>query len=435
MPEGKNSTVWVGTPTMKPAADPELRRRAEELLQSRPVTIPPARSTEEAQRLVHELEVHQIELEMQNAELRQARDEAETALDKYTDLYDFAPVGYLTLDRDGVIGSANLFIAGLLGIERGRLPGRRLGLLVVPSDRPAFTSFIGRVFSGRSKQTCELALLNYSGQAHFVQIEALAAASGLECRIAIIDISQRRDLEEQIEVHLRELATRADELAAANLELDAFNYTISHDLRTPLTIIHGYAQVVLEQCAEQLSESARGFIRIIRDSTSDMDGLLNILLEFSRATHVEIHRKQVDLSKMSELIAAGLEMRKGERKVSFRISPGIVVDGDPDLLRVVMVNLIGNAWKYSAQQNQAVIEFGVTEVGENPACYVRDNGRGFEMADAEKLFLPFQRLPGTTAEGHGVGLATVDRIIRRHGGRVWATSQPEKGATFYFTLE
>ncbi|WP_197463676.1 sensor histidine kinase [Desulfuromonas sp. DDH964] len=379
------------------------------------------------QRLVHELEVHQIELEMQNEELRQARDEAENALDKYTDLYDFAPVGYLTLDREGLIGSANLFIAGLLGVERRRLPGRRLGLLVAFSARPAFKTFLETVFSGRTKQSCEVALLSYSRRSHFVQIEALVAASGLECRMAIIDITRRRELEEQISAQHRALV-------AANIELDAFNYTISHDLRAPLTIIHGYAQILRAQCGEQLPELAKGFLEKISAGTIGMNILLKTLLELSRATHVEMERNQVDLSHMAEQIATGLEILRGERRITFQIATRIIVNGDPELLRVVLINLIGNAWKHSARQEEAVIEIGVTGGDENPACFVRDNGPGFEMAHADKLFLPFQRLPGTTVEGCGVGLSTVERIIRRHGGRVWAESEPGKGATFFFTL-
>ncbi|AMV73768.1 hypothetical protein JCM30471_21870 [Desulfuromonas carbonis] len=427
MRKGKDEPARVSIPALNPPANPELRLRAEAQHAARPVNTHPFRNAEEVQRLVHELEVHQIELEMQNEELRQARDEAENALDKYTDLYDFAPVGYLTLDREGLIGSANLFIAGLLGVERRRLPGRRLGLLVAFSARPAFKTFLETVFSGRTKQSCEVALLSYSRRSHFVQIEALVAASGLECRMAIIDITRRRELEEQISAQHRALV-------AANIELDAFNYTISHDLRAPLTIIHGYAQILRAQCGEQLPELAKGFLEKISAGTIGMNILLKTLLELSRATHVEMERNQVDLSHMAEQIATGLEILRGERRITFQIATRIIVNGDPELLRVVLINLIGNAWKHSARQEEAVIEIGVTGGDENPACFVRDNGPGFEMAHADKLFLPFQRLPGTTVEGCGVGLSTVERIIRRHGGRVWAESEPGKGATFFFTL-
>jgi signal transduction histidine kinase len=138
---------------------------------------------------------------------------------------------------------------------------------------------------------------------------------------------------------------------------------------------------------------------------------------------------------MAEEVAMRLKATTPKRRVTFRIADGIVADGDADLLRVVLGNLIGNAWKYAGRREGAVIEFGVTEVDGKPVCFVRDNGPGFDMALADKLFLPFQRLPGTNVEGHGVGLATVERIVSRHGGRVWAESAPGHGATFFFTLE
>ena len=166
-----------------------------------------------------------------------------------------------------------------------------------------------------------------------------------------------------------------------------------------------------------------------------MNRLIDTLLRFSCVTRVEIRRVTIDLSTMSKDVATELELAEPERRVTFRIAEGIKADGDAGLLRVVLDNLIGNAWKYTGMREGAVIEFGVTEVDGKPACFVRDNGPGFDMAFADKLFIPFQRLPGTEVEGHGIGLATVERIVRRHGGRVWAEGEPGKGATFYFTLE
>jgi signal transduction histidine kinase len=413
----------------------ELRRQAEEQLLAKTAELHPPRTEEETQRLVHELEVYQIELEMQNAELRQARDEVESALEKYTDLYDFAPVGYFTLDRDEIIRAVNLPGASLLGIERSRLIGRRFGLFVAVETRSAFSAFLGKVFTSQAKEACEVALLKEGNPPLFVQIEALAAASGQECRVAVIDISVRRQLEEKLEILHTDLAARAADLTAANIELEAFNYTVSHDLRIPLTAIHGYCQVLWELCGNQLDEDSKGYIREIYDGALRMSRLISSLLNFSRVTRIEIRRDKVDLSRMAEEVALGLKVSAPERRVTFRIAGGLTANGDAALLRVVLDNLIGNAWKYSGRQEEAVIEFGVTEVEGNPAFLVRDNGPGFDMAFADKLFIPFQRLPGTTVEGHGIGLATVERIVRRHGGRIWAESDPGKGATFCFTLE
>jgi PAS domain S-box-containing protein len=413
----------------------ELRRHAEERLQAKSAETQPPRTEEETQRVVHELEVHQIELEMQNAELRQARDELEALLEKYTDLYDFAPVGFFTLDRNGAIGAVNLSGASLLGVERAQLVGRRFGLFVAIEIRPAFTAFLEKVFASPAKETCEVALLKGGKHPLFVQIEAVAAVSGQECRVAVIDISVRRQLEENLEILHTDLAARAAELDAANIGLEAFNYTVSHDLRKPLTLINGYCQVVQELCGNRLDEQCRGYLREMYGGTLRMNRLIDTLLGFARITRIEMRHKKVDLSKMAEEVALGLKVSEPERRVTFKIAAGIVVLGDAGLLRVVLDNLIGNAWKYSGKREETVIEFGVTEVAGKPACFVRDNGPGFDMAYAEKLFIPFQRLPGTNVEGHGIGLATVDRIVRRHGGRVWAESKPGEGATFCFTLE
>jgi signal transduction histidine kinase len=416
------------------AAD-ELRRRAEERMNALVSAAGQARTEDETQRLLHELQVHQIELEMQNAELRQARDELENSLEKYTDLYDFAPVGYFTLDRDGAIRAVNLRGANLLDSERSRLLGRRFELFVTAADRPVFTAFLRRVCGSQAKEACELALLKEGKGPLFVQIEAAAVASGQECRIAIIDISIRRQLEEELEILHIDLAARATELEAANIELEAFNYSVSHDLRIPLTAIHGYCQVFQERCGNRLDEQCKGYIREMYEGTLRMNRLIDTLLDFSRVTRVEIRHEKVDLSKMAEEVALGLKVTEPERQVMFRIAAGIAVDGDPDLLRVVLDNLVGNAWKYAGSREGAAIEFGVTEVDGKPAFFVRDNGPGFDMALADKLFLPFQRLAGTDVEGHGIGLATVERIVRRHGGRIWAESKPGEGASFFFTFD
>ncbi len=210
-----------GTVIIAPAADrcaaTELRCSAEDRLLSKRVTSPDPRKDQVGCQIVHELEVHQIELEMQNAALRQAQDELEFALEKYTDLYDFAPVGYLTIDQDGIIGAANFTAASYFGVGRNRLLGKRFVSIVAPGSRAEFVNFIFRVFSGQSKQLCEVALLKCFAQSIFVQLEALPSASGRECRVALIDITRRRQMEEQIK-------KQHDELAVAKSELQAVGY-------------------------------------------------------------------------------------------------------------------------------------------------------------------------------------------------------------------
>lgn len=387
------------------------------------------------QRLLHELQVHQIELEMQNAELRQARDEVEKSLARYTDLYDFAPVGYFTLDRDGVIRAVNLSGASLLGIERSRLLGCRFEQVVVAVDRPAFTEFLQSACKSQAKAACELALIQKEKGSIFAQIEAVTDASGQECRIAIIDISLRRQMEEELKILHADLAARAAQLEDANVELETFNYSVSHDLRIPVTAIHGYCQVLRELCGNRLDENCTEYLWKIQEGALHMSRLIGTLFDFSRLTHVEMRREPVDLSTMAKAVAKELKQAVPDNRGIFRIADGVVAVGDPDLLRVVLDNLLGNAWKFARDRRETVIEFGETVVDGQTICFVRDNGPGFDMAHADKLFLPFQRLPETNVEGHGIGLATVERIVIRHGWRVWAESKLGEGATFFFTFD
>ncbi len=253
--------------------------------------------------------------------------------------------------------------------------------------------------------------------------------------ITVRDITEHKQVEAEIERLNRELAARAAELEVANRELEAFNYTVAHDLRKPLTVINGYCQVLQELCGHKLDEQCRSFLDEAYNGTWRMNQLINALLDLSRMGHAEPCRTKVDLSAMAHQVAMELQQTEPERRVTFHIDDGIIVDGDASLLRVVLDNLFGNAWKYSGMADEGIIEFGIVDIGGSPACFVRDNGAGFDMTHAHKLFAPFLRLPGNEKfDGFGIGLATVERIIRRHGGRVWAQGEPGKGATFYFTL-
>jgi PAS domain S-box-containing protein len=264
----------------------------------------------------------------------------------------------------------------------------------------------------------------------------IAEIGGEECLLSIVnDITERKRMEEKIELLNTDLAARALELETANRELEAFNYTVSHDMRIPLTAISGYAQVIQEMCGANLDEHCKEYLRDICDGTLRMGELIETLLNFSCLLRSELHRETVDVSGIAKSVAADLAMAEPGRRVAFTIAEGVTVQGDPKLMRAVLENLLGNAWKYTGARQEAVIEFGVAEIEGKPACFVRDNGAGFDMAYAEKLFIPFQRLPGAHEfKGHGIGLATVQRIISRHGGRVWAEGEPGRGACFYFTL-
>jgi signal transduction histidine kinase len=233
-----------------------------------------------------------------------------------------------------------------------------------------------------------------------------------------------------------ELNALNEHLAATNRELETFNYTVSHDLRTPLTGITGFSQLLLEMFADRFDAECASYIQEILQSARRMNQLIETLLNFSRLTRIEPERQPVDLSLMARSVAAELNRKEPQRHVTFRIGEGITAYGDTKLLKVVLENLLGNAWKYTGREEDARIEFGMLEHGGTPAYFVRDNGAGFDAAKAEMLFMPFKRLHETDEfEGTGIGLATVQRIIERHGGRAWADGEMGQGATFYFTLE
>ena len=249
------------------------------------------------------------------------------------------------------------------------------------------------------------------------------------------DISERKRAEEEIARLNADLAARAVDLEYANRELEAFNYSVAHDLRNPLNVISSYCQVFKELCGAKLDENCMRYIQETYDGTLRMNRLIEALLNFSRMAHAELNWESVDLSSMAREVAAELKGTEATRHVEIRIADWLVDNGDPNLLRVVLNNLIGNAWKYTSMREEAVIEFGAKKIDGKPVYFVRDNGNGFDQAAAEKIFAPFQRLPGPEeSRGFGIGLATVERIIRRHGGRVCAEGEPDKGATFYFTL-
>jgi signal transduction histidine kinase len=228
-----------------------------------------------------------------------------------------------------------------------------------------------------------------------------------------------------------------EKLEQANLELDAFNSSVSHELCTPLATISGFAEVLQKLHHDQgrQDDQSQRYLQGIAEGTLRMKRLIENLLDFSRVTRVELRRESFDLSVMARSVAAELKLTAPEGHLRFVIPRGLRLQGDPGLCRIILDNLLGNAWKHAGHRAQTVIEVGMTELAGKPVCFVCDNGPGFSMAEAGRLFLPFQRIPGIAAAGHGIGLATVKRIVKRHGGRVWAESNPGEGATFFFTLE
>jgi len=237
--------------------------------------------------------------------------------------------------------------------------------------------------------------------------------------------------------HTEAVLRRANaEAAASNRELEAFSYSVAHDLRSPLRSIDGFSQAILEDNADQLDAQGKGNLARVRAASQRMGHLIDSLLSLSRVSRTELKRERVDLTRVARAVAGRLQDADERRKVEVVVHDGLMVDGDANLLVAVMENLLGNAWKFTSQKPNARIEVGLASKDGKPAYFVRDNGVGFEMAYVGKLFGAFQRLHSVAEfPGTGIGLATVQRIVRRHGGEIWAEGQVARGATFFFTLD
>ena len=225
------------------------------------------------------------------------------------------------------------------------------------------------------------------------------------------------------------------ELTVINKELESFSYSVSHDLRAPLRAIDGFSLALLEDCEPKLESEEKEHLRRIRAATGHMGRLIDDMLNLARTARYELVRSMVDLSALAREVFSELQQAETERRVTVMIAPDQVAEGDRTLLRVVLDNLLGNAWKFTSKRPDARIEFGVQAKGTRTIYFVRDNGAGFDMRYSDKLFGVFQRLhTGSEFPGSGIGLATVQRIVHRHGGRVWAESALGEGATFYFEI-
>ena len=253
------------------------------------------------------------------------------------------------------------------------------------------------------------------------------------------DISDLKKIENQLRVFNQELdkkvRERTAQMEATNRELDAFSYSVSHDLRGPLNRIMGFSRALLEDYEDQLDQQGKDFLRRINNSGQHMNELIDDLLNLSRVSRMDISSEPVELSVIVNVCLKELQAKEPHRNLTAVIGTGLVVEGDTALLRIALENLVNNAWKFTAKEDKARIEFGLTQIDSQPVYYIRDNGAGFDSSHAHRLFTPFQRLHSEKDySGTGIGLSIVSRVIRRHGGDIWAEGEPGKGACFYFTL-
>jgi PAS domain S-box-containing protein len=358
--------------------------------------------------------------------------------------------GAATVSTRGVILDANPRLGSMTGQDASELIGTPVLDLILAAHRPAFARLLD-VGAGDSTRG-EVDLTGAGG----MTVPVLLAVSGfdldgmlLRC-LVLTDLTAQRAVESQVGALTAELEARVEqrtaELERSNKNLQSFAYSVAHDLSTPLRGLSGFSEVLLEEYGELLGETGRGYAGRIQAASERMATVIDDLLRLSQVSRADLNLVLVDLSAEVVAIADRLRSRDPGRRVSFAIQDGVWVTADRILIRAVLENLVGNAWKFTARRDDATIEFATATITDDEAtvcCYVRDNGVGFDPAYVDKLFQPFQRLhtagefpgpgpgPGT---GTGMGLVSVQRIIERHGGRTWAQGAVDGGATFYFTL-
>jgi PAS domain S-box-containing protein len=387
-----------------------------------------------------------LERELRDTEVRREHRRMQAALRaseaRYRRLFETARDGIFILDAaTGRIIDVNPFLTALLGHSREELLGRQLWELGPFRDIAANQNMFRDLQTRHYVRYEHLPLV--SGDGRHADVEFISndydvdGERVIQCNVR--DISERKQAERAIQALNADLERRVDErtvqVEALNAELQAFSHSVSHDLRAPLRQVEQFSQLLLEEHAAQLDGAGRECLDHILKSTRRMGQLITDLLRLSKTTAAEMRPQAVDLSALCQAIVSDLRRGEPDRRVEIVIEPAVVAEGDPGLLRVALENLLNNCWKYTSTHPAARIEFGRTGRDGGVIYFVRDDGVGFDMAHVGKLFGAFQRLHGEAEfEGTGIGLATVQRIVHRHGGRVWAESAVDRGTTIYFTL-
>jgi len=360
---------------------------------------------------------------------------------RFRALLEAAPDAIIIANRLGRIELVNAQTERIFGYPRDQLIGQPIEILVPARYRQRHVGHREGYVAEPRVRSMGQGLELYGKRANgsefpvAISLSPVETAQGALTIAAIRDVTERRLIEREVEALNERLIRDNAELAAVNRELEAFSYSVSHDLRAPLRAIDGFSQALLEDCGGDLGEVGHGYLSRVRRAAQRMGVLIDDLIKLSRVTRADMHLQDVDLSALAQRIAQDLRANEPDRMADFEIQGGLAAHGDARLLQIVLENLMGNAWKFTAGRSPTRIEFGCCRHDDQTAYFIRDNGAGFDMGHADQLFRAFQRLHDAEQfPGTGIGLATVQRIVHKHGGRAWATAEVGKGATFYFTL-
>ena len=347
---------------------------------------------------------------------------------------DSLPFGFGTVDRDWRITSMNPLAVQIVGRSRDSLLGVRLWDALPGLEDTPFGECHKRAMSRRTLEEFEG---YYAPLDIWTSVRAFPFEDGIA--ITVADVTRAWQAQQEVARLNQELeqrvARRTAQLEAASRDLEAFAYTVAHDLRAPLAAIAGYSNALAQSSEQRLGARSAHYVERIQAAAQRLDDMTEAILSLSKLNRVQLRRRPIDLAEVARHCIAMLQESEPQRHVEWRVPPTLPAQGDPALLQVVMNNLLANAWKYTGQCTQPVIEVGSEPGAGNETVYfVRDNGIGFDPAEATRLFEPFCRLHGAAFEGTGIGLATVHRLVTRHGGRIWVRAAPDAGATFHFTL-
>ncbi|MEZ5831491.1 MAG: PAS domain S-box protein [Dongiaceae bacterium] len=372
---------------------------------------------------------------------RDAQQQVSQSEARFRGLLESAPDAILITDDRGRITLVNAQTELLFGYRRDELIGKPIEILVPERYRGAHvghrSAYLGNARTRPMGAGLELYGLRKDGSEFPVAIglspTSIEDAPTVFCDVR--DVTEQRASQAKIQELNQRLQLDNAELAAVIKELEAFSYSVSHDLRAPLRAIDGFSQALMEDAGPLLNSEHLSYLNRVRQAAQRMGLLIDDLIKLARVTRTDIKIGDVDLTAMAQKIVTELQDGAPERQAEFIIAPGLHTNGDSRLVQVALDNLLGNSWKFTAPRSPARIEFGSTDVDGKPTFFVQDNGVGFDMTYAGKMFGAFQRFHDAREfAGTGIGLATVQRIIHKHGGRIWAESQPGVGATFYFTL-